>query len=230
MEPPWCRVCGTRHGRDAVCPGPLLATGPERSGFRIAVETPDGIEAIGVLVAPAGRVWRARVLTYPNVLWTVPGGDGSLKFVGASPAEAERKAIEYVRAHCARRGWLRRDEVVAVGRGDFPAESVRGPRAPGAPAERKVRALPVRYGTEAPTAGALTANVSETGLFVATIEPFVPGTEVRLRVEFDEDTNVPVLGRVVWNREKMEIGRPSGMGIRLLALSTAYVRAVRALS
>ncbi len=229
MERRWCRACGTRHGGASPCPGPLLATGAERPGWRITVETPEGIEAIGVLVAPAGRVWRARILTYPNVLWTVPGGESSLKFVGASPREAERQAIEHVSDHCARRGWLRRDAVVLAEPAVVAADAAPARKAHPGPAERKSHALPVRYGSAAPTVGALTSNVSETGLFVATIEPLDPGTALSLRIAFDDDTSVPLLGRVVWARAQMEIGRPSGMGVLLLEPPPAYVRAVRAL-
>jgi len=50
--------------------GDLRATGDERHGWRVAVETPHGIEAYGVLVAPTHERWRARILTFPNVLVT----------------------------------------------------------------------------------------------------------------------------------------------------------------
>lgn len=61
------------------------ATGPERHGWRVHVETSRGVEAIGVLVAPSGDLWRSRILTYPNVLWTAPGGRSTLKFLAPTP-------------------------------------------------------------------------------------------------------------------------------------------------
>ena len=66
----FCRVCGTEHQGPASCPGELPATGVERPGWRVQVETPFGHEAIGVLLAPSHEQWRARIVTYPNVLWT----------------------------------------------------------------------------------------------------------------------------------------------------------------
>ena len=80
----YCSVCGGDHARRQDCPGELRATGPERHGWRVAVETPYGLEAYGVLVAPSFDVWRARVITYPNILWTVPGGAVTLKFAGTT--------------------------------------------------------------------------------------------------------------------------------------------------
>src|SRR6267143_1834934 len=92
----FCCVCGTEHSGPASCPGELRATGAEKHGWRVNVETPFGHEAIGVLLAPSHDVWRARILTYPNVLWAAPGGRGAIKFVGDTPAEAEERAIKFV--------------------------------------------------------------------------------------------------------------------------------------
>ena len=89
----WCRVCCTQHGSDASCPGELLATGPERHAWRVTVDTSRGMETYGVLVAPAGRHWRARVLTYPKALWVVPGGRASMKFVGSGPQDVRREIL-----------------------------------------------------------------------------------------------------------------------------------------
>jgi hypothetical protein len=89
----WCPVCGTAHGDPMLCPGELRATGAERPGWRVQVETPLGHEAIGVLVAPCRDLWRARVLTYPNVLWTLPGGRATIKFVGAREPEETGRVL-----------------------------------------------------------------------------------------------------------------------------------------
>jgi hypothetical protein len=69
----WCSVCGGNHQSPKECPGELRATGPERHGWRVTVDTPYGFEAYGVLVAPSVELWRARIITYPNVLWMVRG-------------------------------------------------------------------------------------------------------------------------------------------------------------
>jgi hypothetical protein len=79
----------------------------------VNVETPFGHEAIGVLLAPSHDVWRARILTYPNVLWAAPGGRGAIKFVGDTPAEAEARAIKFVEEHVRAKRYLRRDGVAA---------------------------------------------------------------------------------------------------------------------
>ncbi len=65
-----------------------MPTGPEERRWQIAVETPRGIEGYGVLVAPSGNRWRARILTFPNILWTIPGGGTSIKFLARSETTA----------------------------------------------------------------------------------------------------------------------------------------------
>ena len=94
VEGRWCAVCGADHAREARCPGELQATGPEQQGWKINVQTPRGMEAYGVLLAPTGERWLARVLTFPRVLWLVPGGGHTLKFLARSREQAERKALK----------------------------------------------------------------------------------------------------------------------------------------
>ena len=97
----WCTVCCTRHTPGAECPGTLLATGPERHAHKFSVAQKDGrLEYYGVLIAEAGDYWRARVFTYPNMLRSVPGGRGTIKFAGATAKEAETRAIEFLHEHC----------------------------------------------------------------------------------------------------------------------------------
>ena len=62
VAPEWCLVCFTRHAVATKCPGDHPASGPERPGWKAVVETPHSMEAFGVLVAPAGDAWRARIL------------------------------------------------------------------------------------------------------------------------------------------------------------------------
>ena len=86
MHEAFCQVCATQHGEREDCPGELRATGPERHGWAVAVDAQRGVDLYGVIVAPSGPRWRARIVTFPNVLWTMPGGRGTIKFVGATRA------------------------------------------------------------------------------------------------------------------------------------------------
>jgi len=227
MSPTWCPECCTRHDPRGTCPGPLLATGDERAGWRITVETKTGLDAIGVLVAPCGTRWRARILTYPNVLWTVPGGSGAMKFAAASPQEAERLAIAFIKAHCIERGWRRRDEVVVATLGSFADERAPDAVAP-SPARRRLRSFPIWFGLLVPTIEATTANVSETGLFISTTRLLDPGASVLMRLDL-YTFRVALRGQVVWSRGSNEPGRPAGFGVRLVDPPAMYVRFVETL-
>jgi len=161
----WCVVCGSVHAGPADCPGDLRATGAERHGWRVAVETPHGIEAYGVLVAPTHERWRARILTFPNVLWTIPGGAATLKFVANTPQRAEALAVSFVEGHIKTRGYVRRDQMDPANPGRFGAEMSHGVAA--SAVLRKAHALPVRFGNGPTLFSAMTANLSESGMFVA---------------------------------------------------------------
>ena len=88
---PWCTVCCTRHAPGGDCPGSLLATGPERHARKItAIAKDNRVEYHGILIAEAGDHWRARIFTYPDVLWRVPGGAGTVKFAGTTARDARR--------------------------------------------------------------------------------------------------------------------------------------------
>jgi hypothetical protein len=235
MASKWCSRCGTLHGPGrSSCPGDLRATEPERHGWRAMAETPAGIEAYGVLLAPCELGWRARILTYPNVLWTVPGGRVSMKFVADTPREAEERAIRFVKAHIGRRGLFFRDALEPVEPGQIRLEDHRDDEArvpdvrPGVPARRKMRTIPLLYGPSRPLVRAVTANLSETGMFVATERPPSPGS--LLVVELDTEAySVRVQGSAVWRRIEAEIGRLRGMGIQIddpPPLYTQYVRQI----
>ncbi len=224
MTPDWCSVCGTRHERRSDCPGELRPTGPERHGWRVTVETPWGIEAYGVLVADCGGVWRARILTYPNILWCAPRGAGSIKFIGATPAEAEDQAVSFVLSHCRARAFTVRDAAVGV-----PSSAVKAEGA-AAPAMRKVRFLPVRFGETRPSNLAKTGNLSETGLFILTPEPADPGARLELSVAVDGQVHLDMAGRVVWRRKDHFVGRVPGMGVQIPTPPEAYLEYVRSLS
>jgi Tfp pilus assembly protein PilZ len=191
----------------------------------VHVETPYGLQAIGVLVAPSNDLWRARILTYPNVLWTTPGGASSVKFAGRSPEEAERSAVRFIEGHIADRGYRRRDQL-------DPFEARRacggGPRSRPdrqQASERKRCILSVRFGPERPVLAGATINLSREGLFVSTPKPLAAGASVRLRLDVGSRA-LPLRGIVIWNRRNAAPGLPLGMGIRLVDPAPGYPRYV----
>jgi hypothetical protein len=224
---PACSLCGTRHASRLACPEPPPLTGSERQGFRVAAETPRGLEGYGVLLARMGPAWLSRIVTFPNVVWTVPGGRAAIAFRGRTEDEATRQAVAFIREHCRVRGYRMRDEIVLVG-GDArprlvfsdPAAAARPPRFP--------RDLPVRFGRNRPVVFGRTGNLSESGLFVVTEHPMGSQDLVGLLLELEQG-KVPLRGAVAWQRAALEVGRTPGMGIRLLDPPTVYVRYVRAL-
>jgi Tfp pilus assembly protein PilZ len=221
VELDWCSVCGGQHARRTDCPGELLATGVERHGWRTVVETPFGLEAYGVLVAPTFDIWRARILTYPNVLWTAPGGAVTMKFIGATAPEAEARAIAFVEGHIKARGYARKDAQEPPSVSAYLAEAQARLAAAANPALRKLKALPIRFGNAPTFFNAMTANLSESGLFVITLAPFEEGAGVR--VLFNLETGPAGLNaRVVWRRERATLGRPVGMGVKLIAPPDPY--------
>ena len=224
----WCAACGSSHASPKDCPGDLRATGPERHGWRVAVETPHGIEAYGILVAPAHAKWRARVLTYPNVLWTIPGGQSTLKFVADTPQAAEAAAASFIEGHIQARGYARRIGSDTPESGRYRAEARPGALAASGPLLRKNRALPVRFGSGPTQFAAMTGNLSESGLFVVTLAPLAPGEDLRVAMEIDTGP-LGLKGEVVWARRRFVLGRPVGMGVQLVAPPEAYRRFVREL-
>ena len=222
MKLSWCPVCGGSHERPQECPGELRATGPERHGWRVLVETPYGIEAYGVLVAPSGELHRARIITYPNILWTVPGGAVTVKFVSRSPQDAEAQAIAFIEGHIKALGYVRRDALEPPEVARYRAEAqARATAAASGPPLRKLRAMPVRFGTGPTLFSAMTGNLSESGLFVMTLVPIDPGTGVRVMLDLDVGP-IGLQGKVVWKREAVVLGRPVGMGIHLVSPPAPY--------
>lgn len=230
MNEIWCPVCCTRHRAKKDCPGELLASGPERSGWRVNIQTPNGIEACGVLVAEADGLWRARILTYPNVLWTVPGGAGTMKFVARSAREAERQAMTFLRRHIQNRGYTLRDEVVLHGPDSVDPEARPGGLVapPGSPADRKIRFLPIRFGIAQITEIAGTGNLSSSGLFIITSSPEGDGTWLNMMLDVDGDP-VGLRGLVRWMNRQHRAGRSPGMGVQLDAPPPSYLEYIRTL-
>ncbi len=225
----WCRACATQHGEQEPCPGELRATGAERHGWRITVDTPRGMETYGVLVAPCRSRWRARIVTYPDQLWVLPDGGASLKFVGDSPAEAEEAAARFILEQCERRGLRRHGVLPPVRAGRVNPEAAQGvpPRAVAPP--RKLASFAVRFGRTKPTHEGRTVNLSARGMFLATDEPFKAGEPIRLWLDLGP-LSLPLRGTVVWTRTEPEPGRPLGMGIRLFQPPRLYLEEVEKLA
>lgn len=227
----WCPVCCTRHTAREGCLGELYPRAPEKQSKVIAADTPRGVQGYAVLLAPVLNRWRARIMSIPNVLWTIPGGRGTMKFIGRTEEDAERQAIAYIREHCMRLGFVMRDELalsdvqtmdVTQGRRALPPTDsvIAKPRFP--------RILPVRFGPQSPNVLAKTANLSESGLFVNTGYPLHPGTLAGLLLEL-EHVKLPLRGSVIWNRPSSVGDRPSGMGIELQSAPETYRRYIQTL-
>lgn len=224
----FCRVCGTEHSDPAACPGELRATGAERPGWRVNVETPFGHEAIGVLLAPSRDRWRARIITYPNVLWSAPGGRGALKFVGGTREEAEAQAISFVEQHVLAKRYLRRD---GLAERSVPVDSKKdaGPSRALCPVvPRKSKCYPVRFGLDHEVTRGVTVNVSCDGMFVGVASPAESGRSLLIHLDLGGHT-LPLHGLVMWTRLRGEPSRPRGMGIRLSEPPPFYQSLVAAL-
>ena len=156
------------------------------------------------------------VRRHPNVLWTVPGGRSSLKFVGATPQEAEASALSFIAGHDGARPAERLRSVSSP----RPQPAPRAPALPAIPAaacasRRKRVRFAVRFGQARAAVLGTTANVSPDGMFIATPAPPEPGTPLRVHVEAHGGT-VELRGIVMWRRTTSDRGRPPGMGVKLL--------------
>lgn len=223
----WCGTCGTEHADPRSCPGELRPTGPETPGWRVIVETPFGNEAIGVLLAPSHDVWRARIVTFPNILWTVPGGRGTIKFVGETRADAERRAVEFVSEHVQVKRFLRRDGLAPV-TAAAPRPAAVPPAALRTSSHRKATCLPVRFGIDRAASRGTTVNLSDEGMFIGAVDPTDGGRAIHIHLEVNGHT-LPMRGLVMWSRRRHEPGRPLGMGVRLTQPPPFYQSFVAAL-
>ncbi len=226
QDDPWCGVCCTRHRSGSDCPGTLLATGPERHAHKFAVAHQDGrLEYYGVLIAESGDLWRARVFTYPTMLWSVPGGRGTIKFVGATANEAGTRAIEFLNEHCAARRATMQAAAVEPPVGVVDKENADELSPRGGREERHPCKVPIRFGEEKATRAATTANLSVGGVYVATDKPMAKEKPIRMLLEVQEYT-IPLVGTVAWVRLQEEPGKPQGMGVRLHHPPALYQRYV----
>jgi len=213
MKPGWCAVCCSRHDLGPQCPGELLATGTERFGWRVQVGANQRVEQYAILVAPSRDLWRARIVTLPNMLWSVPGGRGTMKFVGRTASEAEGRAIEFVRDFCKRKKYRTMEIQPASASGPLDPEAQADAAAPDEE-PRHLCSVPVRFGVDAASYKASTADLSPRGLFIITNRPLPQGTKLKLVLELSE-ASLPLNGTVAWLRAAPEDGRPAGMGVLL---------------
>ena len=219
----WCAVCSTLHLRRETCPGPLDATGPETETRRLRVYT-GRFESFGILTAPVEGHWRARVVTLPRMLWSVPGRRDTIKFFGETKDEAERRAVAFIVEHCRSRGHriLDPDEPRHVP----PTSAAEKPEQPLVQREPRLpHSVPARFGAKSVDHRARTADLSRSGLFLATGRPLPARTEIRIVLEVSP-FEIPMRGTVAWSRIEASEGKPVGMGVKLAVPPSMYLRYV----
>jgi len=219
--------------------GELSAT----RGYTTTVVTPWGRETYQVWLTESAQGWVARIVTLPNRMWAMPGGREAVKFCGETAKLAESAAIRFIEEECIR---TRRRTAPPIEPRDVwespasrtgtkllrpasrtgtkllrPASRPETPRP--RPAPRYPHRLPVRFGTKGPVRPGITANVSETGMFIITDQPAPVGSTVLIDVRF-ADGPLVLGGEVVWARKEQEPGRSLGFGVRLTERPREYVK------
>lgn len=172
------------------------------------------LEYYGVLIVESGEYWRARIFTYPNMLWSVPGARGTIKFVGASAKEAETRAIEFLREHCERRRYTMQDAGEDPSAGWGKRANPGDPAPEGGKEARHPCKVPIRFGEKKATQAATTVNLSPGGIYIATDKPIRKGRRLRMLLDVQAYT-IPLVGTVTWVRLNEEPDKPKGMGIQL---------------
>lgn len=226
---PWCRTCGTRHAV-GPCSRDYSSTGTERHGWRALIEGKEFPEVYGVLIAPMERLWRARILTYPNVVWMIPGGGSTMKFLGVSAAQAEGEAAQFIQEFCKSRGLKISRRLPNLEPGPFNHEESAATQSDteAQANRRRLRHVPLWWGKNAADEEGLSEDFSESGLFLISGKLQPEGTKLKLRIKAG-DTMVELTGTVAWTRDVAGGGRRIGMGIELQAPSQAYKEFVRSL-
>ena len=205
----WCTVCCSQHGQFRACPGLVETGGPERVGRHFVADRSVGSETYEVLLAQAGELWQARIVTVPGIPWRVPGCPRPVKFFDPSAVESERKAVLHILRHC-------RSNVIEV----REVESGASPTADDHPTSRRAsatrpkRPMTALFGDVAPTWPATVAELSDSELRLETARPAAKGQRVRVALQFDH-YRIPLDGVVVWSRRRPDRGQPAGMGIEL---------------
>ncbi len=180
-----------------------------------------GAETVGVVVAPVGNCWRARIITYPSDFWTVSQGAAVMKFYADSPEIAEQDAVDYVEEFIQNSGLTRATEFL-------PVRFETGVDSDGS-AGRRLCSWKVRFGHNTLNREAALGNVSEKGIFLQTADPLPVGSVVRMELDVT-GIRIPLRGAVAWVRLSRETGRPLGMGVRLARPPAMYLDSVRKLT
>ncbi|HWR98274.1 MAG TPA: PilZ domain-containing protein [Candidatus Methanoperedens sp.] len=85
--------------------------------------------------------------------------------------------------------------------------------------------IDIHYQTDSPVLRARLSDLSEGGMFVDTVNPLPPGTEVKFRFRLPSEADAPPLiglGRVAWNQPTV------GMGIEFIRFSADGLDRLRA--
>lgn len=217
----WCQICGAKHPAQEACPEDISPTGPERHSWRTTVNMRRGHETVGVVVAPAGNRWRARIVTYPSDFWTVSRGTAVMKFYADDPESAEKEAIDHIEAYIQKSGLTRAADFLPVrfGSGADPDGKI----------GRRLCGWNIRFGHNTMNQEAVLGDASERGLFVQTENPLPAGSVVRLELDAD-GTRIPLRGTVAWVRVSRDTGRLVGMGVRLVRPPAMYLDSVKKLT
>ena len=202
-------------------------------GYTRTVITPQGRETFQVLLANEDGRWVARIVTLPNRIWVEPGGRVALKFFGNSREQAESAAAGFIESERVSRGIRAAAPAepgavtvrprIAFAPRDGRARPDAGPAAP-----RLLRRLLLRFGGERPELPGVTANLSESGLFIVTDQPRPIGTGVKIDLRFERN---PIFlgGEVVWISPERRAGRSVGFGVKLVRRPEEYLEQLRAL-
>ena len=194
-------------------------------GRRIQVLAPYGVLIHEIRLTQTEIGWQARVVTLPNQIWVEPGGRRALCFSSDSAAGAEEMAVEFIQRDSQARGHRLVDHMI-----------VTGENTNGGPSRRRVVTVPVRFlprgaigeGASRRALPAVTHDLSETGLFIATGHILQPGARMALELKlpgFPERLE----GLVVWKQEESLPGKDRGMGISLIDPPLAYRLGIQSL-
>ena len=198
---------------------------PGTPGRSVTVFTRWGRETYQVWLDEKPPGWMARIVTLPDRIWALPGGREVLKLYGSTSEEAEAAAMRFIEAECLQTG----RRIASPWQSEaFRDAGKRAGMQDGSPAPRMARRLLVRFGSEQPERPGVTANLSETGMFIVTDRPAPVGAPVRIDLRFPE-CQLALDGLVIWAREKRDEGRSLGFGVRLTNRPPEYLHRVRSL-
>src|SRR5262245_16915897 len=135
------------------------------AGRATTVITPWGTETYQVWLEETARGWVARIVTLPNRVWASQSGKEAVKFHGATIDEAEAAALQFINDERVLNGRRLASHRLGAPTG-LPSQAEPDEAQYHAP--RLPRRFPLLFGPTAPILPGLTANLSETGIFVIT--------------------------------------------------------------